>query len=168
MNVFLGRGQCFQCHNGPHLSNFTYRTVGVPQIAERGSQNLADKGRFEVTGNKSDQFKFKTPSLRNVAVTAPYMHNGTFSTLEEVVEHYDQIEQSLKNYEVDEELLRPYSSELEVDRDPFRNKLRYQLISIGKVRRDLNLTEREKKDLIQFLQTGLLDYRFQRSREPAR
>ncbi|MDP1972383.1 MAG: cytochrome-c peroxidase, partial [Sediminibacterium sp.] len=51
--------------------------------------NLTDEGRYTITKNKDDIGKFKTPGLRNIAVTAPYMHNGMFKTLEEVVEYYD-------------------------------------------------------------------------------
>ncbi len=50
---------------------------------------FADSGRSTVTGKASDQGKFMVPSLRNVALTAPYMHDGRFTTLEEVIDHYD-------------------------------------------------------------------------------
>jgi cytochrome c peroxidase len=73
---------CFHCHGGPLFSDFAYKNNG---LALRGS----DRGREKVTASASDVGKFKTPSLRNVAVTAPYMHDGRFRTLEEVVSHYD-------------------------------------------------------------------------------
>ena len=72
---------CFHCHGGPLFSDFAYKQNGLP-IA-------ADRGREKVTASASDAGKFKTPSLRNVAVTGPYMHDGRFATLEEVVAHYD-------------------------------------------------------------------------------
>ena len=68
---------CFHCHGGPLFSDFAYKQNGLP-IA-------ADRGREKVTASASDAGKFKTPSLRNVAVTGPYMHDGRFATLEEVV-----------------------------------------------------------------------------------
>ena len=80
------RGQrgadCFHCHGGTLFSDFAYKNNGLDLAP-------ADNGRGRVTNQRSDEGKFKTPSLRNVAVTAPYMHDGRFATLEEVVAHYD-------------------------------------------------------------------------------
>jgi cytochrome c peroxidase len=81
------RGQfgadCFHCHGGPLFSDFAFHNNGLD--AEGTAKDL---GRFLVTTNRADRAKFKTPSLRNVAVTAPYMHDGRFATLEEAVAHY--------------------------------------------------------------------------------
>ncbi len=73
---------CFHCHGGPLFSDFAYKNNG---LALHGT----DHGREKVTANANDADKFKTPSLRNVAVTGPYMHDGRFRTLEDVVAHYD-------------------------------------------------------------------------------
>ncbi len=81
------RGQrgadCFHCHGGVLFSDFAYKNNGLDLVAR------ADHGREKVTLREIDAAKFKTPSLRNVAVTAPYMHDGRFRTLEQVVAHYD-------------------------------------------------------------------------------
>ncbi len=74
---------CFHCHGGPLFSDFAFHNNGLD--AEGTAKDL---GRFLVTTNRADRAKFKTPSLRNVAVTAPYMHDGRFATLEEAVAHY--------------------------------------------------------------------------------
>jgi cytochrome c peroxidase len=80
------RGQrgadCFHCHGGSLFSDYAYKNNGIGLAA-------SDAGRARVTGSAGDQGKFKTPSLRNVALTAPYMHDGRFATLEQVVAHYD-------------------------------------------------------------------------------
>ena len=80
-----GRGRqgadCFHCHGGALFSDFGFRSNGL------GEGN--DTGRGGVTGRPADRGRFKTPSLRNVALTGPYMHDGRFRTLEEVVDHYD-------------------------------------------------------------------------------
>lgn len=162
--VFTTRGKCVSCHNGKHLSNFEFKTVGTPQLTPDRIAAPYDEGRFEVTGDKSDLFKFKTPTLRNISLTAPYMHNGAFKTLEEVVEHYNDPEKSLNEYTLNQADLNAYTSNFVIDRDPKRNKLRINLISIGEVRRGIKLTEQEQADLLAFLKTGLLDYRFQRNR----
>ncbi len=73
---------CFHCHGGALFTDFSMKNNGLDLVA-------ADAGRAIVTGSATDHGKFKTPSLRNVAFTAPYMHDGRFATLEEVVAHYD-------------------------------------------------------------------------------
>lgn len=72
---------CFHCHGGPLFQNLPFANNGLD--SEPG-----DLGRFLVTGKPGDKGKFAVPSLRNVALTSPYMHDGRFATLEEVVEHY--------------------------------------------------------------------------------
>lgn len=78
----LRGADCFHCHGGNLFSNYQYMNNGL-------APRLRDLGRMEVTGQETDRGKFKVPSLRNVALTAPYMHDGRFATLEEVVEHYN-------------------------------------------------------------------------------
>ncbi len=81
--LFSGeRGECFHCHVGYNLTSQGYRNDGI-------AEDDPDAGRFEVTGKPADRGKFKTPTLRNVAVTAPYMHDGSLATLEAVIQHYD-------------------------------------------------------------------------------
>jgi parallel beta-helix repeat protein len=77
--------RCFECHRFPHFADDTFRVVGVPELEGREP----DVGRAEVPG-QGPRFAFKVPSLRNVELTAPYMHNGVFATLEEVVDFYSQ------------------------------------------------------------------------------
>ena len=72
---------CFHCHGGALFSDFAAKNNGLDLVS-------ADEGRAAITGKSSDRGKFKTPSLRNVALTAPYMHDGRFETLEEVIAHY--------------------------------------------------------------------------------
>jgi cytochrome c peroxidase len=72
---------CFHCHGGPLFQNQSFANNGL-------DAQFADQGRYAVTKREGDRAKFAVPSLRNVAVTAPYMHDGRFRTLEEVVEHY--------------------------------------------------------------------------------
>ncbi|OUR96968.1 hypothetical protein A9Q84_11570 [Halobacteriovorax marinus] len=161
LKVFLGRGKCVKCHSGKHLSNFEFKSAGTPQIGVMGTAQLEDEGRFAVTGVKRDLYKFKTPALRNVSLTAPYMHSGVFSTLSEVINHYDKVRVSLDEFEVTDLIQSFYSSELTTDIDPLRNKLRFQLISIGELRKGLKLTEREKTNLLNFIRDALTDVRMQ-------
>ncbi len=73
---------CFHCHGGTLFSNFTMSNNGLDSV-------FTDLGYGKVTGRATDNGKFKVPSLRNVAVTFPYMHDGRFQTLRQVIEHYN-------------------------------------------------------------------------------
>ena len=82
---FLGQkgGECFHCHGGFNFTNDQYMNNGLDSDGD-----FTDLGRFEVTHDPLDNARFKVPSLRNIALTPPYMHDGRFETLEEVIEHY--------------------------------------------------------------------------------
>jgi cytochrome c peroxidase len=85
MNLFsdMNKGDCNHCHTlGGLFTDFGYRNTGL-------DLQYSDQGRFLITLNESDKGKFKTPSLRNIALTAPYMHDGRFETLLECVQHYN-------------------------------------------------------------------------------
>jgi cytochrome c peroxidase len=78
------RTHCQNCHGGVNFSGWGGDAANIGLEME-----YVDKGLKEITGVASDEGRFKVPSLRNVALTAPYMHDGRFATLEEVVNHYD-------------------------------------------------------------------------------
>ncbi|WP_435261431.1 cytochrome-c peroxidase [Tenacibaculum sp. nBUS_03] len=129
-NVFIDedKGDCFHCHgsnNNPLWTDNKFHNNGL-------DNTFTDLGLGKVTGDSNDNGKFKTPSLRNLAFTAPYMHDGRFSTLEEVINHYSE---GLKS-----------SATI----DPLMKK-----IDKGGVQ----LTEKEKTDLKAFL-LSLSDYDF--------
>ncbi len=113
MDVFTGKGNCIQCHNGALVSDERYYNIGVPpskrwetdglaqitfrfELYAKGSNEelyrtaKADPGLYFRSKNNWDKGKFRTPSLRYTLYTAPYMHNGAFYTLEEVVDFYNQ------------------------------------------------------------------------------
>ncbi len=114
--------ECFHCHAGHNFSNDEFMNNGLDT-----DTGQVDEGRQKVTGDPADHGKFKVPSLRNVARTAPYMHDGRFATLEEVIEHYDHG-------------VRPSATV-----DPL---MQYNLQPGG-----LQLTAQDKTDLIAFLHT---------------
>jgi len=80
-NTFKGKARCVMCHNGFNFADDGFHNIGLP-----GNH---DEGRFAIKPIKVLKGAFKTPTLRNIALTAPYMHNGEFSTLKEVIEHYN-------------------------------------------------------------------------------
>ena len=84
--LFAGKARCVSCHNGPNFTDNKFHNIGVPQVGPLKE----DLGRYAVTKQDKDRGAFKTPTLRSVALTAPYMHDGVFKTLEEVIEFYNK------------------------------------------------------------------------------
>jgi len=129
----LSGADCAHCHGGANFENDQYMNNGLDVDAE-----FTDIGREEVTGNLSDKAKFKVPSLRNIELTPPYMHDGRFNTLEEVVEHYD----------------------LHIKQSSTLDPALIQVADNG----GLNLTDQDKVDLVNFLKT-LTDQTFMNNPE---
>jgi cytochrome c peroxidase len=80
--LFISKASCSQCHNGVNLTDNDFHNLGHNQSE--------DLGRFQITKAEKDKAAFKTPTLRNIALTAPYMHHGSLKTLEEVVDYYNR------------------------------------------------------------------------------
>lgn len=121
----LRGADCFHCHSGAFFTNHRFHNNGLPPAG-------GDLGLEHATGRATDRFRFSTPSLRNVAITAPYMHDGRFATLEEVVDFYSE----------------------GVHRSPTLDP------NVAKHRgKGLDLTDEEKAALVAFLKT-LTDPRF--------
>jgi cytochrome c peroxidase len=104
MALFYGEARCAECHNGPFLTDHGFHAMGAPQIgpgkAARFESHARDEGRFRVTGDVADLYAFRTPSLRNVALTGPYGHAGAHSDLRAfIVAHLDPIA-SLQSYDI--------------------------------------------------------------------
>lgn len=83
--IFESRGGCWKCHSGDNYTDERFHNTGIGF-----GSDPPDQGRFRVTGNEKDRGKFKTPTLRGAAKTAPYMHDGSLATLRDVVEFYNQ------------------------------------------------------------------------------
>lgn len=116
------KGDCFHCHSVGLFTDNRFHNIGLDSIYSGDG-----RGRYNITGNPADMGLFKTPTLRNIALTPPYMHDGRFLTLEDVVEHYNS---GVK-----------HSSTL----DPIMTKPA-KLFGLG-------LTTSEKQDLVAFLKT---------------
>lgn len=119
--LFVGsKAKCFDCHSMEDFTDDGFKNIGL-----FNDKDGRDAGRFSITKNKTDLGKFKTPGLRNVAVTGPYMHDGRFKTLEQVVSYYN-------------------TAFMFVD-DPINMD--------STLKQPLQLTQQEKKDLVAFLKT---------------
>ena len=111
--VFKGKGNCTACHSGHNFTDDKFHNVGL--------KGVTNPGRFAIDPDIKLKGAFKTPTLRDIGRTAPYMHNGAYMTLEEVVDHYDQ--GGFENAGTPSENMKP----------------------------SLNLTERDKRALVAFM-----------------
>jgi cytochrome c peroxidase len=124
MNLFVTKYNCTNCH---HVTTSGYGGM-VSDFKDIGlDQNYADMGRGTITGNSRDNGTFKVPSLRNVGLTAPYMHDGRFATLGDVIDHYSHGIKASQNLD----------TKLQVGNKPMQ----------------MNITDQEKQSLIAFLNT---------------
>jgi len=97
---FYGPAGCGVCHSGPLLTDHEFHSTGVPQLGPgRGTSAPFDHGRELVTGDPQDRFSFRTPSLRNVEVSAPYMHDGALIDFERTLVHYASPTTSIEDFE---------------------------------------------------------------------
>jgi len=127
LELFFTKAKCAECHKGAMFSDFRFVVNGVPQEGP-GKDVIPgdDTGREEFSHNPADRYAFRTPTLRNVELTPPYMHDGVFETLEQVMDFYNQgstpRHPEVSDNELSEELRQP-----------------------------LNLTQQEMQDIIAFM-----------------
>jgi cytochrome c peroxidase len=102
MELFYGDAGCVSCHSGTFQTDHDYHALGIPQFGpgkEPPHAPYADIGHGAVSGDPLDDYKFRTPSLRNVTLTAPYGHTGAYGTLEAMIRHHLDPEASLRAYD---------------------------------------------------------------------
>ncbi|HET9464955.1 MAG TPA: cytochrome c peroxidase [Gemmatimonadales bacterium] len=148
--LFFGNAKCGSCHLGPHLTDQLFHSIAVPQVGPGMTPNEPeDRGRERVTASAADRFQFRTPPLRNVELTGPWMHDGAYTTLEGAVRHYIDVELALRNYstaQLREDLRATYLS------DP--TTLDAMAASIdSRVQAPLTLSDAEVADLVSFLRS---------------
>jgi cytochrome c peroxidase len=153
--LFFGRGMCSTCHNGPLLGGQQFANVGIPQIGPgTGSAMPLDAGREDAFGGgvqppNGPFFQFRVPPLRNVELSAPYMHNGAYPTLEAVVRHYSNVDSAQKSYDVTQ--LEPaLRSTYHGDATTTSKVLTWV---DGRLRQPLHFTTEEQRELVAFLKS---------------
>ncbi|MDI1445579.1 cytochrome c peroxidase [Polyangium sp. 6x1] len=147
--LFYGRASCGSCHTGGLQTDLGFHNIAAPQVGTgKGDEAPLDYGRGRITLKEEDRFKFRTPSLRNIELEGPWMHNGAYANLEDTVRHHLDPEASLKAYDdkqVEPELWGTYQSSEET-----RKTLLASLDPLLKVE-GAKLTDAEVSDLMAFL-----------------
>lgn len=109
MALFYGEANCAACHAGWLQTDHDFHAIAMPQLgpgkSARFEEHYRDEGRFRVTGDLSDLYAFRTPSLRNVTRTAPYGHDGAYATLEGVIRHHLDPITALAGYDIEQAVL---------------------------------------------------------------
>lgn len=109
LDLFYGSAGCAACHSGWLQTDHDFHAIAMPQFgpgkSARFETHSRDDGRFRVTGDPADAFAFRTPSLRNVTLTAPYGHDGAFATLDAVIRHHAEPVESLRSYSIEQAAL---------------------------------------------------------------
>lgn len=149
MDLFFGEAGCSSCHSGPLLTDQAFHSLGLPEFGPGKTEDGRDPGRYAETGNVADQNSFRTPMLRNIALTAPYGHNGAYATLEGIVRHHADPARSLTEWVIEEASLRPapWLSD-EVARD---NRIA-ELAASAQIK-PVSLTDVEIAQLVAFLES---------------
>ncbi len=99
--LFYGKAGCVACHSGNLFTDQKHHNICIPQLGPGKNNKVGlDLGRRLITGKSADDFAFRTPPLRNVSLTGPWMHNGAYSTLEGAIRHHSQPAEALRNYDV--------------------------------------------------------------------
>jgi cytochrome c peroxidase len=156
MRVFYlpGKGNCASCHSGTFQTNHGFAAIAAPQIGPGkgdGFQGRDDFGRERVTMNEGDRYRFRVPTLRNVALTAPYGHAGAFDTLEGMVRHHLDTIGSLQSYDTSQAVM-PSRNDLDLlDFVIVSDDASVASIAAANELAAIQLRESELQDLIEFL-----------------
>lgn len=147
--LFYGKLNCVACHSGNLFTDQLFHNIAIPQFGP-GKDNAAplDVGRFAETGNPKDRFAFRTPPLRNVSITSPWMHNGAYTDLEEVLQHHLDPAFALRNYDL-EKLPVELKASFKGDKTLI-NRIIYNLDSL--VKESKQIKRKEMIDLLAFME----------------
>jgi cytochrome c peroxidase len=156
--LFYGKAGCDSCHSGAFQTDHKFYAIGIPQIGPGKGDNLPgyndghdDFGREQVTKDATDRFKFRTPSLRQVAITGPWGHDGAYNDLEQMVRHHLNPIEALNNYDISQALLASRADLDKIDIIAHKDKQRRQAIIDAIEIKPIKLTDQEIYDLIAFL-----------------
>lgn len=152
--LFYGKAGCGNCHSGALLTDMTYHAMGDPQIgpgkAERFERHQRDTGRMRVSNNPADAYAFRTPSLRNVTLTAPYGHAGSYRDLSDYLRHHMAPGSGLADYDLSHAIL-PAMEVGKPDLAPGEEASNYAAIANAIKAPAISLSEQEFNSIMAFL-----------------
>ncbi|WP_036817493.1 cytochrome-c peroxidase, partial [Photobacterium sanctipauli] len=150
----LGGMTCGSCHSGTLQTDQDFHAIAMPQIGPGkgdGVNGREDFGHFRVSGDENDLYKFRTPSLRNVVLTAPYGHTGSFDTLRKVVDHHVNAIYSLYNYDTSQAQM-PSRSDLDaIDFEVMENPYLVDKIAEASEIKKLKYSKKDIDKIMEFL-----------------
>lgn len=153
MVLFYGKAGCSTCHSGRFQTDHAFHAIAMPQIgpgkADGAETHARDVGRMLVTGDERDAYRFRTPSLRNIALTAPFGHAGAFADLASVIRHHLDPVGSIARFDADNVAMAPLDGA-----DDFRilrDKAERSAIAKASVLAPIRLSEDEIAELVAFL-----------------
>ncbi|UWR07833.1 MULTISPECIES: cytochrome-c peroxidase [Ruegeria] len=153
MQLFYGKAGCGSCHSGWFQTDHGFHAIAMPQIgpgkAARFENHVRDDGRLRVTGATEDAFAFRTPSLRNVTLTAPYGHDGAYARLEDVVRHHLDPEGALRRYSIEMADLPVFPGA--DDQRPLQDPALVDAIAAANELQPIALSDAEIDDILSFL-----------------
>ena len=156
MDLFYGKANCASCHAGALMTDQQFHAIAMPQIGPgrkaRFESHNKDFGRMRVTGHESDLYKFRTPPLRNVALTAPYGHAGAYPDLESTIRHHLDPIAALKNYDRSLAKLAPFNAVAEHDFAELDNPDEMTAIAAANQLQPIALENNEVQALVAFLE----------------
>jgi len=154
LEIFYGKGRCATCHTGPFLTDHKFHAIAAPQIGPGKSATFEDHhrddGRFRVTGRAADRYAFRTPSLRNVALTAPYGHAGSHKDLFQFLAHHADPAQSLAQYDRTQAVLPDFAGD---DFTVMDDPLQIKDIAAAVTSEPVNLSDADLTAIVAFLDT---------------
>lgn len=153
MNLFYGESGCSSCHSGVFQTDQDFHGIAMPQVGPGAEFRfpLQDRGRAERTGQAEDWAKFKTPSLRNVWLTAPYGHDGAYATLRAVVEHHLDPLTALENYDGSQIVVPKHADFDLTDLDGYNDLVLRQDIIDANDLQPVDLSPAQVDDIMAFL-----------------
>lgn len=154
LELFYGEGNCVDCHAGPFLTDHKFHAMAVPQFgpgkAATFEDHQRDDGRFRVTGRAEDRYAFRTPSLRNIALTAPYGHTGSHADLAAFIADHSNPAQNILDYDRSQAVLPTYKGD---DFAVMDDAAQLKAIAAAVTTPSVTMTEMDIANLTAFLDT---------------
>lgn len=157
LNIFYGEGNCGSCHSGKLLTDHKFHALALPHFGpgrtRRFDPHVRDVGRMGETDRLEDAYRFRTSSLRNVELTAPYGHNGAYRTLEGIIRHHLDPAGSFDRWQPQEAALRPIPWISDVDFVSFKDRRERARLRAQVDIEPVALTDHEIEALVAFLKS---------------